>query len=229
MEIMKPALLVQDIQNVWLYDPDSNQDLRKSVEMRLDIINEAISWFRKNKFPIIVGYTEDKEDGLLPGTERFEVPETVKIEKTDRKATKLHASAFGNPEFGAMLKKEGCDALVIVGLSASGCVLATYFSAPDKRIVSLLRQRVPFRITILILRNGAMTHGEIVHGVRKSPSTVSHHLEKLLAVGVVSRNGNTSEYLISDPARIEKILLRFNPQLTSLTDGFLEIWDDLVI
>ncbi len=105
----------------------------------------------------------------------------------------------------------------------------SHFSAPDKRIVSLLRQRVPFRITILILRNGAMTHGEIVHGVRKSPSTVSHHLEKLLAVGVVSRNGNTSEYLISDPARIEKILLRFNPQLTSLTDGFLEIWDDLVI
>ncbi len=131
MSEMKPALLVQDIQNVWLYDPDSNQDLRKSVEMRLDVINDAIAWFRRNKFPIVVGYTEDKEDGLLPGTRRFEVPETVKIEKTDLKATKLHASAFGNPEFGAMLKKEGCDALVIVGLSASGCVLATYFSAPD--------------------------------------------------------------------------------------------------
>lgn len=128
---MKPALLVQDIQNVWLYDPDSNQELRKSLEKRLDVINETIAWFRRNKLPIIVGYTEDKEQGLLPGTKFFEVPKTVRIKETDLRVTKRHASAFGNPEFGAMLRKEGRDTLVIVGLSASGCVLATYFSAPD--------------------------------------------------------------------------------------------------
>ena len=51
---MKPALFVQDIQNVWLYDPDSNQNLKKSVEKRLDVINEAIAWFWKKKLPIIV-------------------------------------------------------------------------------------------------------------------------------------------------------------------------------
>jgi len=129
--MMKPALLVQDIQNVWLYEPDSNPGLRMSVEKRLDVINDAIAWFRRNKLPIIVGYTVDEEQGLLPGTKPFEVPETVSIEETDLKVTKLHASAFGNPEFGTILRKEGCDALVIVGLSASGCVLATYFSALD--------------------------------------------------------------------------------------------------
>jgi len=128
---MKPALLVQDVQNFWLYEPDSNQELRKSVEKRLDVINEAIAWFRRKKLPIIVGYTEDGEQGLLPGTKSFEVPETVRVEASDLKTTKRHASAFGNPEFGAMLKKEGCDTLLIVGLSASGCVLATYFSALD--------------------------------------------------------------------------------------------------
>ena len=128
---MKPALLVLDIQNVWLYDPDSNQELRKSLEKRLDVINEAIAWFRRNKLPIIVGYTEDKKEGALPGTKSFEVPETVNIEETDLKVTKRNASAFGNTELGAMLKNEGCDTLAIVGLSASGCVLATYFGAPD--------------------------------------------------------------------------------------------------
>ena len=71
---MKPALFVQDIQNIWLYDPDSNQELRRSVERRLGVINDAISWFRRNKLPIIVGYTEDKGLGLLPGTRQFEVP-----------------------------------------------------------------------------------------------------------------------------------------------------------
>jgi len=128
---MKPALLVQDVQNIWLYDPDSNQDLRKSLEKRIDVINAAIDWFRRKGLPVIVGYTLDEELGLVPGTESYEVPKSVHVKETDPKATKRHASAFGNPEFGAMLKEEGCDALVIVGLSASGCVLATYWSAFD--------------------------------------------------------------------------------------------------
>lgn len=128
---MKPALLVQDVQNAWLYDHDSNQDLRKSLEARLGLINEAISWFRKRGFPVIVGYTEDPEQGLVPGARSYETPGSVHVTDADLKATKRHASAFGNPEFGATLKREGCDALVIVGLSASGCVLATYWSAFD--------------------------------------------------------------------------------------------------
>jgi len=58
-------------------------------------------------------------------------PEIAHVKETDLKATKRHASAFGNPEFGAMLKREGCDALLIVGPSASGCVLGTCWSAFD--------------------------------------------------------------------------------------------------
>lgn len=137
---MKPALLVQDIQNVWLYEPDSNKDLMRSVESRLDVINKAIAWFREKNLPIIVGYTEDEEQGLLPGSISFEVPESVRIRPTDLRTTKRHASAFGNPEFGAILRREGCDALVIVGLSASGCVLATYWSAFDWDIHPYLLQ-----------------------------------------------------------------------------------------
>lgn len=128
---MKPALFVQDIQNCWLYEPDSNQNLKKSIEKRLGVINAAIAWFREKRLPIIVGYTIDEEQGLLPGTKSFEVPATVRVKKDDYAVTKLHASAFANPDLGAVLKREGCDTMLIVGLSASGCVLATYFSAPD--------------------------------------------------------------------------------------------------
>jgi nicotinamidase-related amidase len=128
---MKPALFVQDIQNVWLYEPDSNQDLRRSVERRLDAINEAIAWFRSKGLPVIVGYTENEEEGVTRGTESFEVPDTIGVEDADFKVTKRHANAFANPELGAKLRSEGCDSVVIVGLSASGCVLATYFSAYD--------------------------------------------------------------------------------------------------
>ncbi len=128
---MKPALLVQDIQNFWLYEPDSNQNLRRSVEKRLGTINAAITWFRKNDLPVIIGCTIDEGEGLIPGTKSYEVPKVVHVKKTDPSVTKLHSSAFANPELGAILKREECDTIIIVGLSASGCVLATYFSALD--------------------------------------------------------------------------------------------------
>lgn len=131
VDTLKPALLVQDIQNFWLYEPDSNQNLKRSVEKRLDIINSAIAWFRKKELPVIVGYTVNQDEGLVPESRSFEVPESVHVKKTDPWVTKLHASAFANPELGAILKREGCDTMLIVGLSASGCVLATYFDAPD--------------------------------------------------------------------------------------------------
>jgi nicotinamidase-related amidase len=148
MDVMKPALFVQDIQNVWLYDPDSNQDLRRSVERRLGLINEAIAWFRKKELPIIVGFTEDKENGLLPGTRSFGVPDSVHLKNTDAKVTKRNSNAFANQELGALLRRDGCDTIVIVGLSASGCVLATYFGAPDADIRPYL------------LKGGVASHNE---------------------------------------------------------------------
>jgi nicotinamidase-related amidase len=145
---MRPALFVQDIQNGWLYDPDSNQDLRKSVEKRLDLINEAIAWFRAKGYPVIVGYTDEPEYDITPGSKSFEVPETVRIMATDHKVTKKRANAFADPELGAILKREGCDAFVIVGLSASGCVLATYFSAFD------------FDVKPYVLKGGIASHND---------------------------------------------------------------------
>jgi nicotinamidase-related amidase len=145
---MKPALLVQDIQNAWLYEPDSNQALKGSMEMRLAVVNAAIDWFRRNNLPVIVGHTEDPEQGLVPGAHSYEFPESVHVLKSDLRTTKRHASAFGNPEFGAMLKREGCDALVIVGLSASGCVLGTYWSAFD------------WGVTPYVLKGGIASHNE---------------------------------------------------------------------
>jgi len=128
---MRPALLVQDIQNVWLYDPDSNKGLKRSMEKRIGLVNEAIALFRSKGLPIIVGYTEHKEEGLVPGKRSFEVPDSVHVKESDYRVTKRNANAFANPELVAILRKERCDSMAIVGLSASGCVLATFFSAPD--------------------------------------------------------------------------------------------------
>ncbi len=145
---MRPALFVQDIQNAWLYDEDSNQDLRRSMEGRLDLVNEAIAWFRGKDLPVIVGYTLDEGHGLVPGSRSFEVPASVRIEADDPRVTKRNANAFANPELGALLKRAGCDTFVIVGLSASGCVLATYFSAYD------------WDVRPYVLKGGIASHSE---------------------------------------------------------------------
>jgi nicotinamidase-related amidase len=125
---MKPALLVIDIQNIWL---DDNADLKRSVEKRIDVINGAIAWFRRHELPVIVVYHEEKERGLLPGTKPFEVPGYIRVEESDVKVNKRYPSAFGGTGLASILKREGCDTVVIAGLSASGCVLASYFGAWD--------------------------------------------------------------------------------------------------
>lgn len=102
-------------------------------------------------------------------------------------------------------------------------------SASDKEVVSLLRRPWPFRITLLVLKNGSMTHGDVVREIKISPSTVSHHISRLLVAGVIQKKEGGAEYSIRDPGRIEKLLLRFNPQPANLTDGFAEIWEDLVL
>lgn len=145
---MKPALFVQDIQNAWLYDPESNQNLKRSMERRMDVVNEAIGWFRRNNLPVVIGYTEDADQGLTPGMRSYEVPEIVQVLPTDLRTTKRYASAFGNPEFGPLLKREGCDTIVIVGLSASGCILGTYWSAFD------------WGIRPYVLKGGIASHNE---------------------------------------------------------------------
>ena len=117
---MRPTLFVQDVQNVWLYEPDSNQDLRRSVERRLGVMNDAIAFFRSKGFPVIIGYTEDPESGLVSGSWSFGVPDSLDVQEGDFRVSKRNANAFANPELGDFLKRNGCDTFVIVGLSASG-------------------------------------------------------------------------------------------------------------
>jgi len=134
---VRPALIVLDIQNIWL---DDNKDLKASVERRLGVINGAIAWFRRNGRPVIVVNHEDRSKGLLPGTKPFEVAKTIHVKDTDTMVAKRYPSAFGKTELTDILRMEGCDTVVIAGLSASGCVLATYFGAMDHDIHPYLVQ-----------------------------------------------------------------------------------------
>jgi nicotinamidase-related amidase len=124
-EPMKPALLVIDIQKAFM--PMMSADR----EMALEYINALIMLFRKQGYPVIRVYHTSEEYGVTPGTEGFEYPETVKILPTDPKVLKTYGDGFNKTDLDKVIKATGSNTLFLCGLSATGCVLATWIGAQN--------------------------------------------------------------------------------------------------
>jgi nicotinamidase-related amidase len=137
---MKPALLVIDIQNKWL---SQSPGLRASVELRVDVINSAIALFRKTGHPIIVVHHVDKEEGPDPGTEDFEFLPSISVDAGDVRVVKNYPNAFNKTDLESLLRRMQVDTVILSGLSATACVMATYIGAEDRDLhVYLLRDGV---------------------------------------------------------------------------------------
>jgi len=123
---MKPALLVIDIQNALLpMVPE------REKEVGMYYINGLIELFRKNGYPIIRVYHTDKEIGPKPDTEQFEFPTSVLIKPDDPKVIKTYGDGFNKTDLDKILKEQGSNTLFLCGLSAVGCVLATWIGAQN--------------------------------------------------------------------------------------------------
>lgn len=101
-------------------------------------------------------------------------------------------------------------------------------SSEEKRIIALLRQRIPLQIVLFLLRNGSAQHREMVPVMGISASTLSHHLNKLLRRGVLqkSTSGDERGYRLSNEGHIAKLLLHYEPPPGTLVDSFVEIWEE---
>ena len=123
---MKPALVVMDVQNVWLPYMDE-----KDKKVGMDMINHVIALFRDNGFPVIRVYHTEPGEGPAPGTEAFEFPKTVAVRDDDPKIVKNYGNAFKKTDLDKVLREKGVNTVFLAGLSAVGCVLATYQGADD--------------------------------------------------------------------------------------------------
>jgi len=123
---LKPALVVIDIQNAFL--PDMSES---DVKAALPAINECLNFFRSNGLPIIRVYHTDPAEGPKPGTKEFEYPNTAAVKPGDPKVIKNYPNGFKKTDLDKILKDKGCNTLFLCGLSATGCVLATYHGALD--------------------------------------------------------------------------------------------------
>jgi nicotinamidase-related amidase len=123
-KLMKPALVVMDIQNQFL-------PMMSEQDRPLRMINYAITLFRQQGYPVIRVYHTDPTYGPKPDTEAFQFPSSVIIKDDDPKIVKNYPSAFKKTELDKVLRQKGCNTVFLCGLSAVGCVLATYFGALD--------------------------------------------------------------------------------------------------
>jgi nicotinamidase-related amidase len=127
-ERMRPALLVIDIQNAFLPHMDKSE-----VDQAMENINFYINLFRQKGFPIIRIYHSDIKYGYGPkeDSEQFEFPKSVLIKPEDSKVIKHYGDAFNKTELSKVLKEKKVNTVFLCGLSAVGCVLATYIGADN--------------------------------------------------------------------------------------------------
>ncbi len=160
---IKPALLVIDIQNVYLQSiPERDK------ELSLYFINAFIDLFRKNGYPVIRVYHLNK-DYAAPGSELFEFPSSVSIKPDDPKVIKTYPDGFNKTDLDKVIKETGSNTLFLCGLSAVGCVLATWIGAQDNDYQAFL------------LKDAIMSHKtEYTNNIETMFDAVSYDVVKLI-------------------------------------------------
>lgn len=132
---MKPALLVIDVQKMFFQrDPITTQSLERAIEY----INAAMALFREKQLPVIAIQHIDQADGLVPGQEGFDLPESLQILPTDLHIHKTYGNSFNQTPLAAELKKLGVDTLILTGFCAEYCILSTCRGAEDLDLQPIL-------------------------------------------------------------------------------------------
>jgi len=162
---MKPALLVIDVQKAYFRPATQN-----SLDGAIEYINAAIDLFRKKGLPVISVQHMDREDGHVPGSEGFALPESLKINSDDLHIHKEYGNSFVKTPLADELRKLGADTVILTGFCAEHCVLSTYRGAQD------------LDLTPIMLRNSlASPSTKNIHFVESISDVISYGaLEKLL-------------------------------------------------
>ena len=132
---MKPALLVIDVQRQFFkISPTTAQSLNDAIEY----INAGIELFRNKGLPVICIQHMDPDDNLIPGSDGFDLPESLKILPSDLHIHKTYGNSFNKTGLTEKLKELDVDTLIITGFCAEYCVLSTYRGALDLDLTPII-------------------------------------------------------------------------------------------
>ena len=99
----------------------------------------------------------------------------------------------------------------------------------DKQVLSILRQEVPLRIVLYLLKSERSKHKDILKEMNVAPSTLSYHLKKLNKCGLISVKtyGDEKGYSIVDRNKLVNILVQYKPY--NVIESFKDIWIDFSV
>jgi len=161
---IKPALVIIDIQNVYI-----SMVPEREKEVALYYINNLIGLFRSHGYPVIRVYHYDRENGPKPETEQFEFPSSVLIKSEDPRVIKTYGNGFTKTDLDKIIKEKGSNTLFLCGLSAVGCVLATWIGAEDHDYKAFM------------VKNAIMSHNsDYTKNVEDMFNAVSYDIVKLI-------------------------------------------------
>jgi nicotinamidase-related amidase len=132
---MKLALLVVDVQKQFFRE---DPVVEKSLNRAVDYIKATIQLFRKQDLPIVFIQHSDEDEGPVPGTEGFELPDEFEVLPTDLRITKTYGNAFNKTSLEEDLRALGVDTVIITGYCAEFCVLSTYRGAQNIDLTPIL-------------------------------------------------------------------------------------------
>lgn len=132
---MKPALLVIDVQKSFFTESEVQT---RSLQSAVNQIVPAVQIFHELKLPVVFVQHKDEAEGLVPGTEGFNLPDEFIIQADDLRITKTYGNALNKTGLEKQLKALGVDTLILTGFCAEHCVLSTYRGAEDVDLKPIL-------------------------------------------------------------------------------------------
>jgi predicted transcriptional regulator len=101
-------------------------------------------------------------------------------------------------------------------------------SENDRKVLSFLRKKACRHILITLMENPSLNNKDISLSIGLSPSTVSWHLNKLVASGIVNKtiNGRESNFEVKNPEEIAELIITYKGSFFDrMLDNFIEMWD----
>ncbi len=100
--------------------------------------------------------------------------------------------------------------------------------ASEKRVLGLLRQRVPLHVVLLLLDRDELGTEDLQEELGLAKSTLSYHLKKLTALHLVTwrTEEKRRQYRLQDPHVAVQLLVQYRP-IPDVVEDFLDLWQKI--